>query len=211
MARSTLVALFALLMPTLAQAQCVGSGHCILPPGGCAYVGVGTIDYGGSEKLNAVIVEQSNACHPFPPLGASTLAMFDAVVDINLSSDGGSSYTTVAAPASLTAHVTTTNQIRNNKTIQTELLQMDVSGGSLPAGVLLRESPTLASSGQAQSTDLGGGQFQISSFFDVFTELSLDSGQTWHPASGSVHIDLLQGTPLATRVATWGSVKATYH
>jgi len=210
MARSTLVAMFALLTPTLAQAQCVGSGNCILPPAGCAYVGVGTIDYGGSEKLNAVILEQSDACHPFPQLGASTLAMFDAVLDLNLSSDGGSTYAMHAAPASLTAHLTTTNQNGGNKIIQTELLQMDASGGSLPAGVLLRESPTLASLGQAQSTDIGGGQFQISSFFDVFTELSLDSGQSWHPGNGSIHIDILQGTPLTTQVATWGSVKATY-
>ena len=210
MTRSTLVAVFALLLPALAQAQCVASGNCILPQGSCVYVGVGTIDYGANQKLNAIILEQSDACHPFPPLGASTLAMFDAVLDINLSSDGGSSYAMHAAPASLTAHLTTTDQIGNNETIQTELLQMDASGGSLPPGVMLRESPSLASRGEAQSTDMGGGQFQISSFFDVFTELSLDSGQTWHPASGSIHVDLLQGPPLATRVATWGSVKAIY-
>jgi hypothetical protein len=28
---------------------------------------------------------------------------------------------------------------------------------------------------------LAGGQYRINSFFDVFTEMSVDAGQTWFP------------------------------
>jgi len=50
-----------------------------------------------------------------------------------------------------------------------------------------RESPTLASTGETRITPSPGG-FMISSFFDVFTELSLDGGKTWSPASQPGHM-----------------------
>jgi hypothetical protein len=53
---------------------------------------------------------------------------------------------------------------------------------------MIRESPTLPSLGQTSITDLGGGLYQIDSFFDVFTELSIDGGNTWLPADSSVHV-----------------------
>jgi hypothetical protein len=59
---------------------------------------------------------------------------------------------------------------------------LNLSG--LPNGDMLRISPTLPSTGQTTVTDLGGGQFQVSSFFDVFTEISLDGGNTWTPNDG---------------------------
>jgi hypothetical protein len=76
----------------------------------------------------------------------------------------------------------------NPATYDTEMLQLDLTGGGLPAGVMVRESPTLASTGQTTIQDIGGGQFQISSFFDVFTELSLDGGQTWTPSNQPLHL-----------------------
>ncbi|MBI3837991.1 MAG: PEP-CTERM sorting domain-containing protein [Planctomycetia bacterium] len=71
-------------------------------------------------------------------------------------------------------------------TFQTEMLSMDLNLG----GPMIRESPTLASLGQTTITDIGGGMFHIDSFFDVFTELSLDGGQTWMPSEGSTHVSL---------------------
>ena len=83
----------------------------------------------------------------------------------------------------------------------TELLQLDISGGDLPAGVILRESPTQQSSGEANVQDIGGGEFQIKSFFDIFTELSLDGGDTWLPASGTV---TLGSTPEPSTIVLLG-------
>jgi hypothetical protein len=78
----------------------------------------------------------------------------------------------------------------------TEMLGLNLSGGALPAGVMIRESPTLHSTGQTIITDNGNGIYQIESFFDVFTELSLDGGNSWFPdMDGPAHMVLKQNTP----------------
>jgi hypothetical protein len=46
-------------------------------------------------------------------------------------------------------------------------------------------------SGQTTITDNGNGTFHIDSFFDVFTELSLDGGNTWIPSDGTTHVQLV--------------------
>jgi hypothetical protein len=75
-------------------------------------------------------------------------------------------------------------------TFQTEMLSMDLTGSSPSGPVMIRESPTQASTGQTTITDIGGGEYRISSFFDVFTELSIDGGQSWIPSQGPTHVDL---------------------
>ena len=77
-------------------------------------------------------------------------------------------------------------------TFPTEMLALNLSGGTLPPGVMIRESPTLPSLGQTSVTDIGGGLYKIDSFFDVFTELSIDGGQTWMPSNnGAGHVTLV--------------------
>src|SRR5262249_24791170 len=53
----------------------------------------------------------------------------------------------------------------------TEMLQLDFT---LPNGMMVRESPTRASTGKTAIAPDPGGGFMIDSFFDVFTELSTD-------------------------------------
>lgn len=73
-------------------------------------------------------------------------------------------------------------------TFQAEVLSLAAAAIAVP-GTLLRESPALASTGEVTITDLGGGTWDIESFFDVFTELSPDGGATWAPdvAAGTGH------------------------
>lgn len=71
-------------------------------------------------------------------------------------------------------------------TYSTEMLTLNLTG--LPGGAMIRESPTLASTGGHTIRDTPPSGFQITSFFDVFTELSLDGGSTWLPATGPIHI-----------------------
>jgi hypothetical protein len=89
------------------------------------------------------------------------------------------------------------NKIGNvTGTFSTEMLTLDLSGNSSSGLYQLRESPTKASLGLTTITDIGGGQFRIDSFFDVFTELSLDGGNTWMPSENSTRFDLQgQGVP----------------
>ena len=56
----------------------------------------------------------------------------------------------------------------------------------------IRESITLASGGHTDITDIGGGLYRIESFFDVFTELSVDGGVTWMPSTDSVRVELVE-------------------
>ena len=77
-------------------------------------------------------------------------------------------------------------------TFATEMLALNLSGGTLPVGTMIRESPTLQSTGVTKITDIGGGLYQIDSFFDVFTELSIDGGASWLPSTnGAGHVVLV--------------------
>ncbi len=90
----------------------------------------------------------------------------------------------------------------------TEMLAMNLtgsypgSGGPIP--FMIRESPTLASMGEHTVTPLSDGTFQIDSFFDVFTELSLDGGQTFIPSGGPIHLDLTGISPEPSSMALAG-------
>ena len=94
-------------------------------------------------------------------------------------------------------------------TFQTEMLQLNLQGTVPGLGAfMIRESPSKQSLGQVTITDIGGGQYQIDSFFDVFTELSIDGGATWMVGSDSIansqagiatagHVELFPtGTPV---------------
>lgn len=89
-------------------------------------------------------------------------------------------------------------------TFQTEMLSMSLTGTSPFGPFMIRESPTLASPGVTSITDIGGGMFHIDSFFDVFTELSIDGGQTWIPDSqGPAHVSLEPIVPEPATAALW--------
>ncbi len=79
----------------------------------------------------------------------------------------------------------------------TEIVSMDLSG-QIPGGptIDIRESPTIPSPGHLAITDLGCGLYEVDSFFDVFTELSVDGGP-FVPADSPVRvsIDLVPGIP----------------
>ncbi len=120
---------------------------------------------------------------------------FDSTVDADLTLNGSSQ-----------GHVVLQGQVLDivfNKNVgtpgipfQTEMLQLNLSGNTPIGPALIRESPTLPSTGQTQIDDLGNGSFRISSFFDVFTELSLDGGVSWIPSSsGASRVELEAAVP----------------
>jgi hypothetical protein len=65
------------------------------------------------------------------------------------------------------------------------MTQLNISG--LPGGAMIRIDPVNPSTGITTVTPVGGGMFMMNSFFDIFTDLSLDGGQTWTPANGPAH------------------------
>lgn len=73
-------------------------------------------------------------------------------------------------------------------TIPIEMLALSLVSTVNPA-VRVRESPTLTSAGMMTLTSDGsGGAGTFDSFFDIFTELSLDNGGTWTPNPQSDHL-----------------------
>jgi hypothetical protein len=78
------------------------------------------------------------------------------------------------------------------------MIAMSLTGVAGTQTVMIRESPTLPSLGITSIQPSGSG-FAVDSFFDVFTELSLDGGTSWIPNSapsgygppGSTHVDLV--------------------
>jgi hypothetical protein len=80
-------------------------------------------------------------------------------------------------------------------TFDTEMLSLSLAGLTPLGPVMIRESPTLASQGRTYIEAIGGGQYQIDSFFDVFTEISIDGGQNWTPSSEAAHLLLVPAVP----------------
>jgi hypothetical protein len=90
----------------------------------------------------------------------------------------------------VSVNVTFLNLVGSTRTFNTQITQFDVSGGNLPSNIRLRQSATEPTLGQTTVQDLGNGQFLITSFFDVFTDLSIDGGQTWIPSDRAGHVEL---------------------
>jgi len=98
---------------------------------------------------------------------------FDSIMEGTADLGGG------PVPVTLTGPVTTVVRGKGGATTgswDTEILSMSLSGDVGGVSIQIRESPSLPSPGQTSVTDLGGGQWQIDSFFDVFVELSVNSG-----------------------------------
>jgi len=77
----------------------------------------------------------------------------------------------------------------------TQMLSMDMTGTVGGNSVVLMLDPARPTMGQTTITSLGGGMFNISSFFDVFTEISLDGGVTFTPQTGGPTVVTLQTVP----------------
>jgi uncharacterized repeat protein (TIGR01451 family) len=167
-----------------------------LPPANSAYTDAATVSYmGGTIDLSSLILFQFSACTPPPAStpGAMTTNSYTALFRGSLQIDPNPA-SPIQAPAAVQIKVTFNSSSGPTRTFDTEILQLDISGGNLSAGVMLRESPTLQSIGQTKITALTPTGFRIDSFFDVFTEISTDGGVNWSPASESSHLTAVQTT-----------------
>ena len=113
-------------------------------------------------------------------------------------SPDGVNYYSVIASGTLSMSISN-NGTGNPAMFSTELLSMDCIGSIVGGpfdGVMfeLRESPTKASLGRHTIAPDPRG-YRISSFFDVFTELSIDGGP-FNPASKSVRVQATMPPPV---------------
>ncbi|MBI3684290.1 MAG: PEP-CTERM sorting domain-containing protein [Acidobacteria bacterium] len=154
-----------------------------VPPDGAPYTkdGGGFISYGGGVIL---IPGMTFSCGPEVPAGPDVNVLCTATTTAQIQLGANPISTVVViGPGDITLF---------NKaglvtgTFNTEMLSLNLTGVDAVYGrVRLTESAGLASLGQSTILGLGGGQFQIDSFFDVFTTVELlDLGLTFN--SGSV-------------------------
>ena len=150
---------------------------------------------------------------PPPPPGGTQVHSFGSQVQLEISMDGGNTFQPASAPASVSARVTSTQDEGDTRFFETEMLSLDIQGGTLPNGVMVRESPSKQSLGRTSIrmvNDPATGIWDyISSFFDIFTEVSLDHGATWLPATTApVHMALVPPIPCTVRMACPADITA---
>jgi hypothetical protein len=148
-----------------------------------------------------------------PAPGLSTSHTFGSTVEFDVSYDGGLTYGHATAPATDTFQITARlGDDGVTEYYDTEMTQLSISGGSLPANVQIRESPTKASLGRTTSNAAGGGNYQIDSFFDIFTEVSTDAGMSWYQTVAGPMTVLLRpqalGVTCPSNITVWATSPA---
>lgn len=149
------------------------------------------IDFGSSPvKLRNLELAGGSGGLTLPPGSPYMVdSFFDIFVEISF--DGGSNWFPSNSPGTrVVIGSNPTGQSGNTSFFDVEIVELRLETVAFN-GCKMRESPTMASTGQAAITDIGGGMYHIDSFFDIWTELSLDGGQSWMPASGSQRIELV--------------------
>jgi hypothetical protein len=146
-------------------------------------------------------------CEPPPAPGQTKDSFFDIEYRIQRSTDSGVSWTPRSGSTTGTIRMCCPQPSGPGEVIQIELVQLDLVSAD---GFHLRESPTRQSTGHTIYNPNAGGGYRIDSFFDVFTELSLDGGQTWTEGSNPLRVEIQQPGPTPTRTPTWGLVKMLY-
>lgn len=195
---------------TTAEATCRIQPSCINYYG-CAFFAAGPFSYAGSGvTIRNLMLFNSVPCNSMLGFGEGDQA-FQALFDLDYSTDGVY-WTHANGVANGTTHVGPQIPEFEVTVNDTELLQLDIFAGTLPSTLRLRESPTLASAGNRREyiSFAPDGSFLVTSFFDVFTELSLDGGQTWSAASQPIHLAFDEVRPTPTMSSTWGALKLLY-
>jgi hypothetical protein len=134
---------------------------------------------------------EGNLTAPIPPppfLGTNYYDPSNTVATIQLSVDGLNWFPAQASgPLSVTIS-NTTPAGNPTSSFDTEIVSLNLAGTSPEFGnFMLRESPTRQSLGQHSIRQDPRG-FRVSSFFDVFLELSTDGGSSWIPADRSIRV-----------------------
>ncbi|MEK7331276.1 MAG: hypothetical protein AAB113_10800 [Candidatus Eisenbacteria bacterium] len=195
--------------PSARAAEVFLAADCLEPPDGLL-IGTGTQSYPAGVVISDPLFSNLAPCTALPAaIGGGADEYYDGQVDCEMSSDGRVNAQPAHAPVTFQLHIRYAEPTGpDTRRFDTEMLQLDISGGTLPFTMGFRESPPLASTGVTAIRAVPGG-FMIDSFFDVFTELSLD-GYTWYPAGLAAHLTLSSENVTEARTSTWGAIKTLY-
>jgi hypothetical protein len=96
----------------------------------------------------------------------------------------------IVVQAHMVERITLAQRRGTTRSLDTEMVTLDLRGAGMPENVMVRESPTLGSLGRATITSLPRGLYRVESFYDVWLEISLDAGRSWHPAETAVRMSI---------------------
>jgi hypothetical protein len=116
-------------------------------------------------------------------IGDDEQETFDAVFTAD-EIDQGLGLITLTGPVQV---LTTDRLLSTTGLFDAEIVSMSLSSGNL----MIREDPDRDSIGETEIIDLGGGLYHIDSFFDVYTEFSLDGGSNWYDSDDSTRMYLI--------------------
>ncbi len=171
-------------------------GQESLPVAGAAYRGAAPHVFFGGDALLTCSSHGgfTNAVQPPANQGGTVTADYSATFLGELVLSPPLVRTSVTHPLAVQAHmverITLVGTQGATRTFDAELLTFELGGPAMPADILVRESPTVASTGRTTITDLSGGQYRVDTVYDVWLEISLDGGTTWHRAEGAVRMTL---------------------
>ena len=169
-----------------------------------------TLVYEGSLVIrdSVVLVNPGQSVPPPPPGGTFTLT-FQGIMALDLSMDGGLTFMPCRAPCTMTERIASYLDYETTRFFDTEMLALDISGGTLPPGVMIRESPTKQSLGRTSIHTVRDGPedtYRIGSFFDIFTELSVNGGNTWMPCVSGACTFALPAVPMHAEFLSKGGI-----
>jgi|GEM_PF-4301428 len=156
-----------------------------LPPAEGEYVSLpgSYAAYPQGVMISNVVHRGFSRSYPPPPPGSAETNSFDSTVEMLVLSPDGLGWQPVLAQARWTVRIASLQDQADTRYFDTEVLQLDIYGGDLPPHMRFRQNPFKASTGRTSQRSLLIEQFGISSFFDVFTQLSTDGGLTWQSCS----------------------------
>ena len=135
-------------------------------------------------------------CPPFckpPPCLTCPPDFYDipTELDFEVSSDGGQTFQAVSLGVQTRLTARHSEDTADTRFFEAEILSLDALVVPPGSGIMFRESPTRQSLGKTSVQNSAGAKtYRIGSFFDVFTEVSLDGGNTWSPVVDPTHLEL---------------------
>ncbi|MCE9619531.1 MAG: hypothetical protein K8R92_06450 [Planctomycetes bacterium] len=181
-----------------------------LPSDG-VYIGASPVNpkYGGySLQLVLSCIKQiPNASFTTQQEGANQVGQFDSQVfgHVNVFQNG--EYFSRSVVSGFGSFTTLAFDKQENAigTFATEMVSLSMSSDTVFGPLMIRESPTLRSLGSTTITDIGDGFYEIDSYFDIYSELSIDGGQTWIPdANAPSRLELIPAPGAAALLGVVG-------
>jgi hypothetical protein len=167
-----------------------GGGYPYLPPitsydlvnhlGGYVSVDPYAALYDNIVRLDTVFHYGFSSSWAPPAQGVTDIHTFGALMELTGAINAGGWVPFTMAGVANTTTVRITGTVGSPGDYSTEMLALNLTASTPFGPLMIRESPTLASTGHTTLTPDSGG-YRIDSFFDVYTELSLDGGMSWMP------------------------------